>query len=133
MRQAISLFALLFLATGALADARLEQAKKEGEVVWYTAMNVPDAEALKRPFLKRYPFLTITILRAPGEKIRTRILTEARGNRFTWDLVSFNLLDMAALNAEGLLAAYVSAEAKAGYPAGAVDPAGRWASIYVRQ
>ena len=132
MRWPIPALALLFVAT-ALADPRIEQAKKEAEVVWYTAMNVPDTDALRKPFVERYPFLTLTVLRATGEKVRTRILTEARANRFVWDLVSFNLLDMDALNREGLLATYVSPETRTGYPAGAVDPEGRWAAIYVRQ
>ena len=118
-------------AAGAAADERLEQARREGELVWYTAMNVPDAEALKKPFVERYPFLTLTILRSTGEKVRTRILTEARAGRYTWDVVSFNLLDMDALNREGLLASYISPETASGYPAGAVDA--QWAAIYVRQ
>lgn len=128
MRWPIGLAALFFVGTAA-ADPRVEQARKEGEVVWYTAMNVPDAEALRKPFIERYPALTLTVLRATGEKVRTRILTEARAGRFVWDLVSFNLLDMDALNREGLLASYVSPEASTGYPAGAVDPQGRWAAM----
>jgi iron(III) transport system substrate-binding protein len=103
------------------------------EVVWYTAMNVPDAEAIKARFAERQPSLTLAVMRAPGEKVRTRILTEARAGRYAWDVVSFNLLDMDALNREGLLAAYASPEAKSGYPQGAVDPEGRWSAIYVRQ
>ena len=99
MRRLAACLAILYAATVA-ADARLDQARREGEVLWYTAMNVPDAEAVKKPFLARYPFLALTVLRAPGEKVRTRILTEARGNRFTWDVVSFNLLDMDALKRE---------------------------------
>ena len=125
--------AFLLFASAALADPRIEQAQKEGEVLWYTAMNVPDTDALRKPFVERYPFLTLTVLRATGEKVRTRILTEARAKRFVWDLVSFNLLDMDALNREGLLASYVSPETRTGYPPGAVDPKGRWAAIYVRQ
>src|SRR5262249_51359681 len=96
-------------------------------------MNLPDADALRKPFVERYPFLTLTVLRATGEKVRTRILTEARANRFAWDIVSFNLLDMDALNAEGLLASYRSPEAGSAFPPGAIDPQGRWAAIYVRQ
>lgn len=133
MRKCIAFLLLLSCAAAASADPRIEQAKKEGEVLWYTAMNVPDTEAVRKPFLQRYPFITLTVLRAPGEKVRTRILTEARANRFVWDVVSFNLLDMDALNREGLLAAYASAETRSGYPPGAVDPGGRWAAIYVRQ
>jgi len=83
MRWPIGLAALLFVGTAA-ADPRVEQARKEGEVVWYTAMNVPDAEALRKPFIERYPTLALTVLRATGEKVRTRILTEARANRFVW-------------------------------------------------
>src|SRR5438105_6308925 len=131
MRNLIASLAALVFVSSAAAAPNIEQAKKEGEVVWYTAMNVPDAEALRKPFVERYPFVTLTVLRATGEKVRTRVLTEARANRFTWDVVSFNLLDMDALNREGLLAAYASPEAK-GFPAGAIDPEGRWAAIYVR-
>jgi len=103
MRWLAACLAILY-AVAAAADERLEQARREGEVIWYTAMNVPDAEALKKPFLARYPFLALTVLRAPGEKVRTRILTEARAGRHAWDVVSFNLLDIDALNREGLLA-----------------------------
>ena len=124
---------MMLFAGAANAATHIEQAKKEGEVVWYTAMNVPDAEELRAPFVERHPFLKLTVLRATGEKVRTRVLTEARANRFTWDVVSFNLLDMDALNREGLLAAYSSPETRSGYPPGAVDPQGRWAAIYVRQ
>ena len=103
-----------------------------GEVVWYTAMNTQEAESLRRVFEKKYPALSLTVLRQPGEKLRTRILSEARARKRTWDVVSFNLLDMDALNQEGLLASYVSPETRSGYPKGAVDPEGRWTALYVR-
>ena len=82
MWRVIAFIGILLFAGAASAAARIEQAKKEGEVVWYTAMNVPDAEALRKPFVERYPFLTLTVLRATGEKVRTRVLTEARAKRF---------------------------------------------------
>jgi iron(III) transport system substrate-binding protein len=135
VRRRAAVLVALFCAAGAVgapAEPRLDPARREGELVWYTAMNVPDAEAVKKPFLERYPFISLTVLRAPGEKVRTRILTEARANRHAWDVVSFNLLDVDALNREGLLAAYSSPESS-GYPPGAIDPDGRWAAIYVRQ
>src|SRR5882672_5847849 len=125
-------FLILLVCCGAAAaDARLDQARAEGGIAWYTAMNVADAEAVKNVFRQRHPFLDVAMVRATGEKVRTRILTEARAHRFTWDVVSFNLLDMDALNREGLLAAYVSPETASGYPAGAVDA--QSAAIYVRQ
>lgn len=117
----------------AQAAASIDAAKKEGEVVWYTAMNTSDAEAVRKLFQEKHPSVTLTVLRQPGEKIRTRILTEMRAGKFFWDVVSFNHLDMDALQQEGLLAAYASPESKNGFPAGAVDKDGRWAAIYVRQ
>jgi len=118
----------------AQAPARaVDAAGSEREVVWYTAMNTPDAAPLRKRFLEKYPELNLTILRQPGEKIRTRILTEMRAGKFLWDVVSFNHLDMDALAQEGLLAAYASPETLSGFPGGAVDPEGRWAAIYVRQ
>jgi len=108
-------------------------AAAQTEVVWYTAMNTADGDALRKRFEEKNPGLRLTILRQPGEKIRNRILTEARGGRHFWDVVSFNHLDMDALDREKLLASYSSPETATGYAPGAVDPRGRWAAIYVRQ
>jgi len=131
----------LLAALGAGAGAALAQAPAhpadaagaERELVWYTAMNTPDAAPLRKLFREKYPEVNLTILRQPGEKIRTRILTEMRAGKFFWDVVSFNHLDIDALAQEGLLAAYASPETLSGFPGGAVDPEGRWAAIYVRQ
>ncbi len=131
------LAALVALAAAGPVPAQPERpadaAGGEREVVWYTAMNTPDSAPLRKRFQEKYPGLNLTILRQPGEKIRTRILTEMRAGKFFWDVVSFNHLDMDALASEGLLAAYASPETRSGFPAGAVDPGGRWAAIYVRQ
>lgn len=131
MLIAMPLFAGARYALG--DEGVIEQARNEREVVWYTAMSVPDTEVLRKAFRERHPFLVLTVMRATGEKVRTRILTEARANRFQWDVVSFNLLDIESLIQEGLVAEYRSPEARSGYAPGAVDPAGRWAAIYVRQ
>src|SRR6266568_4193369 len=130
------LLVALFYCERAVAQAPARPAGAAGgerEVVWYTAMNTPDAAPLRKRFREKYPDLNLTILRQPGEKIRTRILTEMRAGKFFWDVVSFNHLDMDALAQEGLLAAYASPETRSGFPGGAVDPEGRWAAIYVRQ
>src|SRR5260221_33921 len=123
-------------AGAALAQAPARPADAAGAepgLVWYTAMNTPDAAPLRKLFREKYPEVNLTILRQPGEKIRTRILTEMRAGKFFWDVVSFNHLDIDALAQEGLLAAYASPETRSGFPGGAVDPQGRWAAIYVRQ
>jgi len=43
-------------------------------------MNGPDTDVLRKPFVERFPFFKLTVLRATGEKARTRILTEAHDN-----------------------------------------------------
>jgi iron(III) transport system substrate-binding protein len=115
------------------ASGQTSQLRQEGEVVWYTAMNTPDAEPIRQRFEHKYPGVKLTILRQPGEKIRNRILAEVRAGKHLWDVVSFNHLDMNVLDREGLLAAYASPQAASGFPPGAVDPRGHWAAIYVRQ
>jgi iron(III) transport system substrate-binding protein len=130
------LTALCAGAGPALAQASARPADAAGaerELVWYTAMNTPDSAPLRKLFREKYPGVNLTILRQPGEKIRTRILTEMRAGKFFWDVVSFNHLDIDALAQEGLLAAYASPETSSGFSGGAVDPEGRWAAIYVRQ
>ena len=74
------------------------------EVVWYTAMNTQDAEPLRKRFEQKFPGTKLTVLRQPGEKIRNRIVTEARAGRNFWDVVSFNHLDMDVLDGERMLA-----------------------------
>ena len=117
----------------ALLVAGAARAAHDTEVVWYTAMNTADGDAIRKRFEQVHPAVHVTILRQPGEKVRTRILVEAQAGRHFWDVVSFNPLDMDALDRHELLAAYVSPETAKGFPAGAVDPRGHWAAIYVRQ
>src|SRR5262249_7349683 len=108
----------LAAAALALCAAACPATADEGELVWYTAMNTTESAPLRQRFAERYPGVKLTVLRQPGEKIRTRILTEAHAGKFFWDVVSFNLLDMDALAQEGLLAGYASPQTKSGYPEG---------------
>src|SRR5690349_2949007 len=123
--------AIVCLAISAHAAAdRLEDAKREGEVVWYTSMNVSDADALLKPFRERNPFLEISFVRATSDRVRNQILADAADGRSTWDVVAFRVFDVAALIRENLVAQYRSAQTAVGFPPGAVDPDGRWAAIF---
>jgi iron(III) transport system substrate-binding protein len=114
-------------------ERRVDAATREGEVIWYTAMNTADGEVLRKRFEEKYAGVKLTILRQPGEKIRNRILAEQQAGKSLWDVVSFNHLDMDVLDREQLLASYLSPESAGAYPPGAVHPRGRWSAIYVRQ
>src|SRR5438067_1435928 len=76
---AMCLAAWCWLAAAQTPD--VERARKEAEVVWYTAMSTQDADAMRRAFADKYPGMNVTVLRQPGEKIRTRILAEAQANK----------------------------------------------------
>ena len=65
------LAALFFCAERALAQAparAADAAAGEREVVWYTAMNTPDAAPLRKRFREKYPDLNLTILRQPEKQ-----------------------------------------------------------------
>ena len=85
------------------------------DVVWYTAMNTQDAEPLRKRFEEKHPGTKLVVHRQPGEKIRNRVISEARAGKHFWDAVSLNLMDMVALNGERVIAG------------------GKWDAIYVRQ
>ena len=131
IRSGIALLCFALVAN-AFADPRVDQARSEGELVWYTAMNVDDAEKVLKPFRDRHPFLDVVMVRATGRNMRSTILAEERDGRFVWDVASFNVLDIDALAREGVLAVYRSPETQSGFAPGEVDPEGRWAPIYLR-
>ena len=121
----------LVLGFNAAADPRVDQARREGELAWYTSMNVSDVDAVLKPFRERHPFLEVNILRAAPPRVLASVLAEARDGRFSCDLVSITTGEIDALLRERLLASYVSPESSSGFPPGMVDPAGHWAAIYV--
>lgn len=128
-RLAIAAIACSAICARAGADT-LDDAKREGEVVWYTSMNVTDADAVLKPFRERRPFLEISFVRATSDRIRNQILSDAADGRSTWDVVAFRLFDVAALIRAKLVAQYRSPETAAAFPPGSVDPDGRWTAIF---
>src|SRR5687767_8469769 len=68
-------------APAATTDALIEEAKREGEVVYYASMNLSEANALIGAFEKRYPFIKVKLNRTGSEKLLTRVLTEARAKK----------------------------------------------------
>src|SRR5574341_1433042 len=59
--------------------ARLvEGAKKEGKMLWYTALNIQDADMLTKRFEEKYPFIKTQTLRLGTFQLLTKIQTEAR-------------------------------------------------------
>ena len=66
----------------------IEAAKKEGRMVYYTAdFTEPEQEIIKA-FNKRFPFVKVEIVRAPGGQLITRIKTEAAAGKLLADAVN---------------------------------------------
>jgi len=69
-------------------ETLIEAAKKEGRIVYYTAdFTEPEQEIIKA-FNKRFPFVKVEMVRAPGGQLITRIKTEAAANKLLADVVN---------------------------------------------
>jgi iron(III) transport system substrate-binding protein len=81
--------------TGAPATAQAEfgspeliaAAKKEGKVVFYTTNFAEVEEQVIKAFNKRFPEITVEMVRAPGGQLITRIKTEAATGKLIADIV----------------------------------------------
>src|SRR5262252_974587 len=82
------LVAVLMLPPLALAqDARLEAAKKEGKVVWYTSLALPSAEKVAKLFEAAYPGIKVEVHRTGSERILARVMQEQKANIKNVDVV----------------------------------------------
>ncbi len=66
----------------------IDAARKEGKIVYYTAdFSEPEQEIIKA-FNKRFPFVKVEMVRAPGGQLITRIRTEASAGKLLADAVT---------------------------------------------
>jgi len=98
----------VYMYRGADRDKRvLEAARKEGEVVVYTSLNLKDSVPISEVFEKKYG-VKIELWRSSSEKVLQRAVTEARAGRFSVDAFELNGPELEALYREGLLEEYYS-------------------------
>ena len=98
----------VYLYEGADRDARLAaEAKKQGQVVVYTSLNLKDSVPLTEVFEKRTG-IKVQLWRASSEKVLQRAVTEARAGRFACDILETNGPEMEAMYREKLLDSFVS-------------------------
>ncbi len=65
----------------------IEAAKKEGKFVYYTADFTEVEQEVIKAFNKRFPFVTVEMVRAPGGQLITRVKTEAASGKLTADII----------------------------------------------
>ena len=126
-------FGILFYLAGQLPasdEATLQGAKKEGALVVYTSMTVDQAQKLNGAFKAKYPFLQISMFRAVGERLLTKILTEAQAGKFDFDIVQSAETQAYFLKKRNLLGKYLSPEVK-NIQKGFFDPDGYWSAVYM--
>lgn len=135
-RKFFALLCLLLLSSVAAPahannhESLIDGAKKEGSVTLYTSMTVDQAQKLNDAFRAKYPFLKIDMFRAVGERLLTKIMTEAQAGRFEFDVVQSAETQAYFLKKRNLLGRYLSPGVKH-LTRGFVDPEGYWAAIYM--
>ena len=82
----------------------IEGAKKEGALNIYTSAQSDDMGPLVAGFEKKYG-IKATVWRAGSEKVLQRAVTEARGNRFTVDVIETNGPELESMHREKILQA----------------------------
>jgi iron(III) transport system substrate-binding protein len=127
----VGLFGNRYAHSQSNPDPKLvEGAKKEGEMVFYTTMTLDQSKEVVDRFQKKYPFIKPTLFRTGGGPLLNKILTEARGGRYAWDVVVGRAEMVVPLMERNLLASYRSPETKM-IDDDLVDKEGYWTSYYV--
>ena len=112
--------------THPLPAATLEAAKKEGQVVFYTPLNINDSRPLLQRFEQKYPFIKTELLRLSAEPLLNRIFIEDRAGRNVVDVINNTMIN--PLKKARLLQPYRSPE-HAAYLDSFKDSDGYWASV----
>jgi iron(III) transport system substrate-binding protein len=102
----------------------IEGAKKEGQLNIYTSAQTDDMGALVQAFEKKYG-IKVNVWRSSSEKVLQRAITEARGSRFTLDVVETNGPELESLHREKILEK-VNSPHLADLIAPAIRPHGEW-------
>ena len=61
-------------------DARLEAARKEGKVVWYTSLALSSSEKVAKLFEQAYPGIKVEVHRTGSQRILQRVMQELQAN-----------------------------------------------------
>jgi ABC-type glycerol-3-phosphate transport system substrate-binding protein len=87
-------------------DKLYEAAKAEGTLSLYSSMNLDDAKVVLPEFEKAFPGVKVDHVRATGEVLQQRLMTEVKGGRVLADVFDTNAGQVFPVIQEGLLEAY---------------------------
>ena len=116
--------AIFFIWTHCTRAAEpMEEARKEGEVVFYGNVRQEHITKLNESFQKKYPFIKVQYLRAGPLAVMNRVMTEARVGSRLVDVINLDVFNSWVLKEAGLLQPYKSRETEA-FPEQYRDPSG---------
>ena len=127
------LFTLIVLLGGAgvLSAASVDEAKKEGRLIWYTSLRNTESDAMANGFQAKYPFIEVTQFRGGGgPALVSKILSEARAKQYRFDVADGRPETIAPLMDQGLVAKYCSPERQF-FEKGLRDDDCYWSSINI--
>src|SRR5574341_1392626 len=102
-------------------DARLEAAKKEGKVVWYSSLALPSTEKIAKMFEAAYPGIQVEVHRTGSQRVLQRLMQEVQANIKNADVVhTSDAGHFVLLREKKLLAQYAPAGVEK-FPAGFKD------------
>jgi iron(III) transport system substrate-binding protein len=117
-------------AAAAIDQKLIDAAKKEGKVVWYTAVDLPVAEKVGKAFEAKYPGIAVRVERSGAERVFQRIGQEYSSNIHAVDVVnSSDAAHFIVWKRDGILAPYVPEDVAKFYPAEHKDADGNFASF----
>src|SRR5919204_882437 len=133
VRVAFALIALVVAALVVVAlpsgqsiaqDTRVEAAKKEGKIVWYTSLALPSAEKMAQLFEAAYPGIKVEVNRTGSQRILQRVMQELSANIKNVDVIhTSDAGHYVLLKEKKLLMAYTPAGVDK-FPAGFKDKDG---------
>jgi iron(III) transport system substrate-binding protein len=106
----------------------LNQAKKEGEVILYTTMTVPDFETFNKAAKEKYPFLTVRHVYLSSARQAARVMQEHRAGRVQADVLGNSPEPLLYFKQQGVIGSYRSPESKNMIDRTS-DPEGFWSGI----
>ena len=103
----------------------IEAARKEGKVIWYTAVDLPVAERIAKAFEAKYPGIAVRVERTGAERVFQRIGQEYASRIYAVDVVnSSDAAHFIVWKREGILEPYLREDVAKYYPVEHQDPDG---------
>jgi iron(III) transport system substrate-binding protein len=120
---------MLTAVAASAQDARVEAAKKEGKVVWYTSLALPTAEKIAKLFEAAYPGVKVEVHRTGSQRILQRVMQELQANLKLVDVIhTSDAGHFVLLKEKKLLMKYVPPGVDA-FPAGFKDKDGYYFTL----